>query len=324
MLRTTRSRSNLGLLGLLTLAGVATLAATAGGQTQTAGTATQSGSGSSSDPYSNLPSSMSLTGVIRDVKERTVTGGHPDFERQPTAGFGHYVGMVADNLDADAKPLFASTGYKVSSQAKDSKGVARINNKSYIAGISGDANASLASTLGGALTTADNFSKWFRDVPGLNTSKPLAIELIRAPGTNVYTFNDKTDAKYKTLGGFFPINGDLLGNSGGSTPNQNFHFTFELETEFVYEKGKGQVFTFTGDDDVWVYIDGKLVIDIGGVHSAVSQSINLDRLTWLNDGQSYKLKFFFAERNRTQSNFRIDTTMVMRTVQPPATSGVFD
>ena len=161
-------------------------------------------------------------------------------------------------------------------------------------------------------------------MPGVNVSKPLSIELVRTAGTSVYTFNDKTDTKYKSLGGFFPINGDLLGNSGGSTPNQNFHFTYELETEFIYEKGKGQVFTFTGDDDVWVYIDGKLVIDIGGVHSAVSQSVSLDRLTWLNDGQSYKLKFFFTERNRTQANFRIDTTMVMRTVQPPATSGVFD
>ncbi|MDX2118196.1 MAG: fibro-slime domain-containing protein [Planctomycetota bacterium] len=318
MLRRNASRNS---LGLLTLAGVATLAAAAGSQTQTAGSSSQAGS---NDAFANLPSTMTLTGVIRDVKERTVTGGHPDFERQPTAGFGHYVGMVADNLDADGKPAFASTGYKVSGQSTDAKGVARVPNKSYVAAATGDKNGSFSSSAGGALTTADNFSKWFRDVPGLNVSKPLSIELVRTAGTNVYTFNDKTDAKYKSLGGFFPINGDLLGNSGGSTPNQNFHFTFELETEFIYEKGKGQVFTFTGDDDVWVFIDGKLVIDIGGVHSAVSQSINLDRLTWLNDGQSYKLKFFFAERNRTQSNFRIDTTMVMRTVQPPATSGVFD
>jgi fibro-slime domain-containing protein len=322
MLRPLMSRSTLSLLSLAALAGAATLVAAAGGTTS--GSSSQASGSSSSDPYSNLPSSMTLTGVVRDFREKTAASGHPDFERQPTGGFGQYVGMCTDSLDADGKPTFASTGYKLSNQWKDSKGTARIPDKSYIAAKTGDAKGSAAAKTGGALTTADSFKQWFRDVPGVNMSKPLSIELVRKTGTNIYTFNDKTDTKYKSLGGFFPINGDLLGNSGGNTPNQNFHFSFELETEFVYEKGKGQVFTFTGDDDVWVFIDGKLVIDIGGVHSAVSQSVDLDRLTWLNDGQSYKLKFFFVERHRTASNFRIDTTMVMRTVQPPATSGVFD
>jgi len=321
MLRPLMSRTTLSLLSLAALAGAATLVAAAGGTSS--GSSTQAG-GSSTDAYANLPSSMTLTGVVRDFREKSAKGGHPDFEYDPTSGFAQYVGMVGESLDADGKPQFASTGYKISSQWTDSKGVARIPNKSYIAAKTGDKNGSAASSVGGALTNAENFKQWYRDVPGVNMSKPLSIELVRNAGTNVYTFNDKTDTKYSALGGFFPINGDLLGNSGGSTPNQNFHFTYELETEFIYEKGKGQVFTFTGDDDVWVFVDGKLVIDIGGVHSAVSQSIDLDRLTWLNDGQSYKLKFFFTERHRTQSNFRIDTTMVMRTVQPPATSGVFD
>jgi fibro-slime domain-containing protein len=274
------------------------------------------------DTYAGLPDSLSLTGVVRDFKDRAASGGHPDFQSPPSAGFGHYEGMVADALDSDGKPVFASTGYKVNSNWTNAAGQNIIKPKSYINAKSGDRNGSLASSLGGALNSADQFSKWFRDVPGVNSSKPCTIVLKRQSGTNIYTFDDKTDDLYKTRGGFFPINGELFGNY--SSTNKNFHFTFELETEFIYEKGAGQVFTFTGDDDVWVFVDGKLVIDLGGIHSAVNQSIELDRLNWLTDGQTYKLKFFFAERHTTQSNFRINTTMRLRSVEPPATSGQYD
>lgn len=278
----------------------------------------------SNDPFASLPANLELSATIRDVRERTNTGGHPDFERQPTAGFGQFALMVADTLDQDGKPVFRSTGRKVNSVWKDSSNRPIIDPRSYIASRSGDVAGSMASTDGGALTTSTSFGQWYRDVPGTNASRTVKLKLVRNANSNTYTFNDRTDAHYTSLGGFFPIDGELLGNSGGSTPNKNFHFTTEIDTEFVYQRNSNQVFTFTGDDDVWVFIDNKLVVDIGGVHSAVSQTIDLDRLTWLEDGRSYRLKIFHAERHRTQSNFRIDTTLRLRTVQPPAVNGLFD
>lgn len=267
------------------------------------------------------PQSITLQGIVRDFKDRVAEGGHPDFQRQPTAGFGHYVGMVADELDSQGKPVFASTGYKLSGNWRDAQNRNIMRPKSYISSHSGDQNGSVSTSQGGALTTADNFSQWFRDVRGVNASQPITMTLNRS-NNGTYVFDDKTDPVFKTMGGFFPINGELYGNYAST--NKNFHFTFELQTEFTYKADQGLTFSFIGDDDVWVFIDGKLVIDIGGVHSAISQTIELDRLNWLEDGRSYTLSFFFAERHTTQSNFRIETTLELRTVQLPPTAALYD
>lgn len=276
------------------------------------------------DPYAALPSTIQLSAVIRDFKGVDQNGGHADFERNPSGGFGQFGKMVNDELDADGKPVFRSAGYKINTTWKDSAGRNVIDPRTYINSKSGDRAGSMATTTGGQLAGSTQLAQWYRDVSGVNASKPLNLTLTRNANSNVYTFVDTADSFYTARGGFFPINGELLGNSGGSTPNTNFHFTTEIDTEFVFERGKGQVFTFTGDDDVWVFVDNKLVVDLGGIHSSVSQSIELDRLSWLVDGQSYRLKIFHAERHRTQSNFRIDTTLRLRTVTQPATTGLYD
>ena len=71
-----------------------------------------------------------------------------------------------------------------------------------------------------------------------------------------------------------------------------------------------ETFTFVGDDDVWVFINNQLVIDLGGRHSQLTGSVSLDSLG-LTVGSSYPLDVFNAERHTTQSNFRIDTTLAL-------------
>ncbi len=271
------------------------------------------------DGDEDSPAYIDLIGIVRDFKERTVTGGHPDFERRPANGFALYCGNIEETLDDDRKPVFKGNGYKVNTPWRDAMG-RKIAPNLYDPTL-GDTPGAKGATDTGAIQSAESFAQWFRDVPGVNMSKALELRFVRQSNGS-YVFDDKIDPYYRDLGGFFPIDGDLFGDSPGS-PNHNYHFTFELHTEFTYDASGQQVFQFIGDDDVWVFIDGRLVIDLGGVHSATDQFVDLNRLN-LVDGETYKLDFFFAERHRTQSNFRIVTNLKLNSVTLPTVSASFD
>lgn len=153
----------------------------------------------------------------------------------------------------------------------------------------------------GTLTTSgrENFDQWYRDVPGVNESTTIELPLETSSFSDeFYIYENRA---------FFPIDNRLLGNEGRE---HNYHFTLEVEATFVYQEG--QVFAFDGDDDIWVFINNRLVIDIGGLHESLSESVELDRIAddiGIVPGNEYPLKIFFAERHTVASNFVIQTSI---------------
>jgi len=86
----------------------------------------------------------------------------------------------------------------------------------------------------------------------------------------------------------------------------NQHFCFESHADFYYDPS--QVFRFSGDDDIWVYINNKLVIDLGGNHMAAPSHVALNTLG-LTEGNLYPIDIFFCDRRTTTSSVRITSNI---------------
>jgi fibro-slime domain-containing protein len=190
---------------------------------------------------------------------------------------------------------------------------------------------------------ADSFSSWYVDRDsagnaiqwpnflgrGSTVVKTLALRLgsfdeqtaVFTAGGRAYTF----DSRYMSIDGsippiianttppirtrgFFPI--DEFPATGSTLPNNadphDFHFTSEVRFWFEYQANSPRL-DFSGDDDVWVYVNGHLALDIGGIHGRVAKSITIDSANatffGLETGKVYEIAVFQAERNISQSNY---------------------
>jgi fibro-slime domain-containing protein len=165
------------------------------------------------------------------------------------------------------------------------------------------------------------FDQWYRDTPGSNVVRKVLITLSK-DANGVYSYDSAVSgvplSNENPAKNFFPIDdgtsssttADGFGNQGEP---HNYHFTVELHTKFTYRGF--ETFKFSGDDDVFVFINKKLVINIGGIHGALSREVKLADVAsaiGLVVGQEYPLDFFQAERHVIESNLRIDTTIELR------------
>lgn len=126
----------------------------------------------------------------------------------------------------------------------------------------------------------------------------------KVPGSSKDPIDLQQGSKH---GSFFPFNtlGDhkYWGIPQISEKSPDFHFGMTMSAKFIQPKdgkinGNNMVFEFSGDDDVWVYIDGVLVLDIGGIHNEVLGSINFaDGTVKVGSNINTNLKKLFNDAN---------------------------
>ncbi|MCE7975179.1 MAG: fibro-slime domain-containing protein [Leptolyngbya sp. PLA1] len=249
-----------------------------------------------------------LWGVFRDFRADNVRNGHPDMQMTPSSGRGVYEQIAADVLNAEGDPVFSTTGFKASALSQDSSGRPIIGRKAHLTEKSGDRAGARASTAGGAVQSAESFSSWFKDVAGVNQSAGFPIALAHSNG--VWSIDTDLLTQRASVPGF-----------GG---NKVYSYTFELETTFGHDPAQERYVKAGADDCLWVYINGQLVIDLGGSHDFAEQYFDLSRLQGVEAGQTCTLKVFYAERNKGASRFKFETNIPLNPVDLPSVSGLHD
>src|SRR3954463_6722840 len=104
-----------------------------------------------------------------------------------------------------------------------------------------------------------SFDQWYHTTAGVNVAIPYSITLNNIGG-GIYSYSNTA---------FFPIDGQGFADS--ECCGHNYAFTYQIATQFTYHAG--QTFTFSGDDDVFVYIGNHLALDLGGVHGNETASV---------------------------------------------------
>lgn len=223
--------------------------------------------------YNSLPDSCKGTnnGYRRDYP---LTAGMPSPDFNSYCPASRCVGAVQATLDSDGKPALSPSN---EIKAWSGSGAVEEITCRYL------------------YTCPEVFKWWYQDIPGLNRTIKTTLKLTRSGDNYAYSSSS-----------FLPLQ-DVPASQYYASNGQG-EFTSEFQTYFKYKGGEQLI--FNGDDDVWVFFNGHLGVDVGGIHPAWERSITLDTKTaaekfHMFPGGIYSLNMFHAERCLGGSSFRL-------------------
>ena len=241
------------------------------------------------DSTTTLPARLNLAVTFRDfisfpagTKPR-----HPDFEAFTAEDVTPF--LVKTTLDANGKPVM---------DGRCSQGNVNATQCLY----------------GQQLTTAANFTQWYRDVAGVNLTIPGTL-LLTQQARGSYVFDSGNV-------GFYPIDDkgwtvtnppmeDVATADATVNDGRDHDFGFTSEVRYFFQYRGGETLTFSGDDDLWIFINRTLALDLGGLHHRLEKSINIDQSATalgVTVGGLYEIALFHAERHSAGSNFKLTLT----------------
>jgi len=157
---------------------------------------------------------------------------------------------------------------------------------------------------------SETTESWTRgNIQALNRFDPLGPSGLGAGNELGYGMSGSI---YKDYYNALGIEAAVYDHEDGYYENTNYNLSLEGHAEFVYHYSSNLYFTFTGDDDVYLFINGVRVLDLGGAHAISKATINLNDvavLCGLQEGGTYQFDFYYMERHGTAANFGIETNI---------------